>query len=586
MKKPQIYYVILASIIAFIISWQILGPIIGNDLVVQDDFRQSMFWTWRLWDPELFKNDFFAPMYESHTYRVPLLFLVYKLAPLFTPSLIFFSKFLVLILAMLTGLMAFLFFQALLKHYECFTQNIGQIKILGTDVLLIDIWALCFSTILMITTWCTDHLSAAHSRSFVWLGILAYLYLKLINKQVSAGILCLLSIFISPHAFLICFAMEFFDGIIKYRLKFIDFKRKEFLLWLFNGVVVAFTYLVVFKDIKTQGVGTSFTVAEMKALPEFNPGGRHPIFGSSVWDGSWWQNEHWGLGVGYLPISSIIKYAFVASLFYLFFVLVGQNSKKNSKTKNIFYNSFSAIFTSSPATLLYAAISLYTASQLLFPVLYLPSRYLAVPSLLLSVICLTLIVGIWLWQLSHELPKSYAGKVFALALIFTTGYYWNITHTFYHARYVSITPAVNEILSQTPKDSLIAAHPLLPDISTASITSKRKVFIDYERSMAYTHESLAEIRRRNEVAIRMTYAKSKEEFIKLADANHINYFLALYNFYQEPYISNPIYMEPYNALSRELVKLNPGESFFLQRFMAEQRIGYAIIDINKIRNGS
>ncbi len=578
MKKSQICP-ILALLIAFVISWQILGPIIANDLIVQDDFRQSMFWLWRIWDPQLFKNDFFAPMYESHTYRVPLLFLTYKLAPIFTPSLIFFSKFLVLIIALFTGLSAFLFFQALLNRHESFTKNLGQIKLFGQEISLIDIWSLSFSTILITITWCTDHLSAAQSRSFIWLGILLYMYFKLKNKQIEAGILCMISIFISPHAFLICYGMEFFDGIIQHRKQFIDFKRKDFLLWLFNGALVAFTYLVIFKDIKTQGVGKPFTVAEMKALPEFNPGGRHPIFGSSIWDGSWWNNEHWGLGIGYLPISSIIKYAFFAGLIYLCFIAIA----KSKKNKNEFYNSFSVIFTSIPATLLYASVSLYFASQLVFPILYLPSRYLAASSLLLSGILLSLIGGIWLVQTAQEFPKPFRNGALALLLIMATGYYWNITHKFYHTRFVSITPLVNEALLQTGKDSLVAAHPLLPDINVASATSKRKVFIDYERSMAYTHESLAEIRRRNEVALRMTYAKSKDEFLKLADDNGITHFLAMYGFYQQDYLANPTYMEPYNALLRELSKLNPGESFFLEQFMLKQKIAYIIIDINDAR---
>ncbi len=581
MTKQQTYNILISLIIAFFISWEVISPILTNELVVQDDFRQSLFWLWHLWDPELFTNDFFTPIYSTLVQKVPLLYLLFKIAPFFCSSIIFYSKFLVLIIAVATGLMAFLFFQALLANYNSFNEKLGELKFLGLNFKLIDIWALCFSTILITTAWCTDHLSAAHSRSFVWLGILAYMYFKLIHKPIAAASVCFISIFLSPHAFLICFAMEFFYGIIKYRSAFINFKQKEFLLWFINGAVTAFTYLVLFKDIKTQGVGTAFTVAEMKALPEFNPGGRHPIFGSSIWDGSWWTNEHWGLGIGYLPISSIIKYAFIAGIIYLISILI---SKKNKK--NIFHNSFSAIFASVPATLLYAAISLYIASQLLFPILYLPSRYLAVPSLLLSVISLTLMLGIWLRDLAQELPKSLSNRVFALALVITTGAYWNIAHKFYHTRYVSISPEVNAALSQTPKNSLIAGHPILPDINVASITSKRSVFVDYERSMAYTHESLAEIRRRNEVALRMTYAKSKEEFLKLADDNGITHFLALYNLYQKPYIDNPSYMEPYNALLRELVKLNPGESFFLERFMAEKHIGYMVVDINDIRNRS
>ncbi len=581
MTKQQTYNILISLVITFLISWQVMGPILTNELVVQDDFRQSLFWLWRLWDPELFTNDFFTPIYATLIIKVPLLYFLLKIAPFFCTSIIFYSKLLVLIVALATGVMAFLFFQALLNNYDGFRNNLGEIKFLGVTFRLIDIWALSFSTILISTAWCTDHLSAMHSRSFVWLGILAYMYFKLVNKQISAAVTCLISLFLSPHAFLICYAMEFFDEVIKYRKSFINFKRPEFLFWLFNGAVTAFTYLVLFKDIKTQGIGTSFTVAEMKALPEFNPGGRHPIFGSSIWDGSWWTNEHWGLGIGYLPISSLIKYAFIIGLIYLFFVLISQKNKNNKK-KNTIQGSFSSIFSSVPATLLYAAISLYIASQLLFPVLYLPSRYLAIPSLLLSIISLTLIIGIWFWEISQELPKSLTNKILALTLLIAAGYYWFTVHKFYHTRFVSITPEINAILSQTPKNSLIAAHPLLPDINVASITSKRSVFVDYERSMAYTHESLGEIRRRNEVALRMTYAKSQDEFIKLARDNGITHFLALYSFYQEPYVSSPNYIEPYNALSRELVKLNPGETFYLKKFIEEQGMPYIVIDINKI----
>ena len=84
----------------------------------------------------------------------------------------------------------------------------------------------------------------------------------------------------------------------------------------------------------------------------------------------------------------------------------------------------------------------------------------------------------------------------------------------------------------------------------------------------------------------MTYAKTKEEFLKLANNNGITHFIALYSFYQEPYVSNPNYMEPYNAILRDLIKLSPGESFFLERFMAQQRAGYIVVDINQLNNRS
>lgn len=580
MKKEQGYGILLSILIAMAISLPIIGPIANNDLIVQDDFRQCCFWFWKWWDPELFQNDFFAPMYNSHIVRTPLLYLIYKIAPIFSKSLIAYTKILVIFIIILTAVFAFLFMQAFLEKYPSFNEKFGTFNSFGISFRVIDLVALIFSETLIVTTWCTDHITAAHSRSFVWFGLLAYMYFKLINKDLTANLFSLVLLFLSPHAFLVNFAMEFFSQLIKYKSKLIDFKRLDFLAWLGSALVTAFTYLVLFKDVQTQGVGTPFTVAEMKTLPEFNPGGRHPIFGSSIWDGSWWTNEHWGLGIGYLPISEIIKYGFYISIVYL--LLIAYEKGRKQKKPAIFYTSFSKIFSSLPALLLYAGISLYFASQLLFPKLYLPSRYVAVPSLLLSVIVLLLVLVIWGYQISQELPKSISRNFLVALLIISGVFYWSHFKKFYHTRFVTITPQVNQVLETLPKDSLIASHPMLPDINVASITAKRKIYIDYERSMAYTKESLTEIRRRNEIALKMTYAPTKEEFLRLAQAEGITHFIAYYGFYSPQYKQMPVYLEPYNGLLRNLLSYQG--KFFLEDYMEKSGQQYMIIEIKNLMN--
>ena len=573
MKIKQIPIYFLVIFLVFKISWDVIGTALNNDLIVQDDFRQCCFWFWNSWDSNLFKNDFFVPIYQAQAMKSPLLFLLYKMAPFVSPNLIYYSKFLSLVIAVLTGLAGFVFFQSFFREYKSFKDIFGVNIFKDISFSMIDLLAIIASVLAIITIFCTDLITVAHSRSFVWLFIFLYMALKMNQKHLLANFVIFLSLGLSPHAFLIIFVMEGFNQLIVKRTKVFDFKKKDFWFFVFNAISAGVLHLIILGGKQTQGVGTPFSVAEMKSLPEFNPGGRHPIFGSSIWDGSWWTNEHWGLGVGYLKISQIVIWAFYLVLIYLFLYLC---MKKSNKT---FYNSFSIIAQSQPAILLYASVFLYFSSQLVFPVLYLPSRYIAVSSLLISVVVMTLLSSLWVFEISQMLFKKYAYQVAAIILIFLGYNFWVHFKPFYHARYVSIDARVNSLLQSLPVDSLIAGHPLLPDLNVASITSKRSVFIDYERSMAYTKESLAEIRRRNEVAIKMVFAKDREEFISLAKANGITHFLAHYYFYSPEYLSNPVYMKPYDEVLKELCKKNDNEKFYLQALLENKQSQYELIDI-------
>ncbi|MBT6842408.1 MAG: hypothetical protein HOA17_01255, partial [Candidatus Melainabacteria bacterium] len=180
MTKNKYLYPSLAALIGFLIAIQVVGPLLFNDNVVQDDFRQSMFWVWRFWDPSLFPNDFIADIYSGSFDRLPLLWIIYAVAPFLTSNLIFFTKFAAIILAALTSLVAFLFFDKLSSN-----------KILS----------LGFTTAFATMLWCTDHLSVVHARSFIWIFILAVGYFKLSCKDQLASIMTLVSLFISPIAF-------------------------------------------------------------------------------------------------------------------------------------------------------------------------------------------------------------------------------------------------------------------------------------------------------------------------------------------------------------------------------------------------
>jgi len=562
----ELIWFILAVIISSFIHYQVLGPILFDDNVVQDDFRQSFFWLWQYSDPGLLQKSFYKEMYISNTVRTPIFQLLFMIYPFFTQNLIYYSKLITLITAIISSISAFLFFR----------------KLSGESYL-----GFIFASFISVVFWSTDHISAVGQRAFLYFGLFLFMYLNLIGKKYFASLFNLMLLFLSPIAFLICFTMQVIDlffqnfQTLRYPIRFFRdiIKSKDFFFILINAVTVIYTYLVLFKDLPTQGVGKQFTLAEMKLTPEFNPGGRHPIFGSSIWDGSWWTNEHWGLGIGYLKISEILIGAFVL---VVFFAVTEFLSKKSILKSNI-----GEFIHSEPFKLFLASISLFIASQILFPLLYMPSRFIALPSLILSSILIILLLNYYTSSILKNIFASnknqkiiYFSKI--VLLIIFVFYFWNNYKNFYHPRYVSINPQVKHAIELTPKDSVIAGHPLLPDLNSVEILCKRAVFADYERSMAYTQKTLNEIRMRNIVSLEMVYAKNKQEFLRLAKANGITHFLAHYYFYTPQYLANPVYMKPYDEIIRELCKINENEKFYIQGLLENKQSQYELIDINEL----
>ncbi|MDA1020259.1 MAG: hypothetical protein O2962_01775 [Cyanobacteria bacterium] len=548
MTKNKYFYPSLAALIGFLVAIQVVGPLLFNENVVQDDFRQSMFWVWRFWDPSLFPDDFIANLYSGSFDRLPLLWMIYAIAPFLTKSLIFYTKFAAIILAALTSVFGFLFFDKLSSN-----------KILS----------LAFTAAFATMLWCTDHLSVMYARSFIWIFIIAVGYFKLRGKDHWASITTLISLFISPIAFLICFALQGFDLLLNYRQELFDLKSLKLRWLLINVAIVILVYKVIPWTTANLPFADSewYSVDELKQLPEFLPGGRHPIFGSSLWDGSWFNNEHWGLGIGFLPISDILVWA-------MGFAIVGfvMYRKRYKVTE---------LLTSIPACLLYASLALYIAAQILFPLLYMPSRFLGIPLLIIALVIIFLIGEVLL----QDLVNTFAGKALTerakasflsiLIIVGTIGFWFYFTRPQrQYTRYVTMNAQTAEIYKKLPKDAMVAAHPLLPDINLASAIAKRSVFMSYEHSTpSFNKQVLAEVRRRNEDSLKMVYAQSAQELRELMEKNHITHVAAFAGFYSPQYLAKPKYIQPYMGLLRDLTSK---EDFYLWKFLKKTKSSYAL----------
>ena len=549
----EIFFLTLVVFISLFFSYQNLANILFLDNVVQDDFRQSFFWVWRFWDESLFQNYFFAEMYQSHLTRIPLLNLIYRSAPLISASPILFSKLLSILIAALSCIAAYFMMRSFLKQDIHKDHEAGENAEIGVPLHALS--AVCFSACIAVMLWCTDYLSVAHSRSFIWLGIFVYLFLENEKKDLLKSIWISILLLLSPIAFLLCLAMQFFSWIINGVLRKNIFNKNFYSLG-FNAIAVLVLYKIIFADIATQGIGREFTRSELEKLPEFNPGGRHPIFGIDFFSREWWSEGHWGLNIAGFEISVIVWAAFIIVPLYLFTIA---RSRLIGSVQNSINHPLSLLFL--------ASVSLYIASSISFPLLFLPSRYIANSSFILAISSLFLIVIDILKKIKLFLETKKAQSLWgtALLLLFTTIFCF-IYSNFYHPRYVSISPDLLKKIEQLPKDALIAAHPKLPAINIIPAVARRKVYVNHEWSMAYTEESLREIRRRNREAFKLIYARNKEDFLKIAKKEGITHVLVAKKFYSKKYLENPVYLEPYNAFLKELIGSSSSSAFWLNRF--------------------
>jgi hypothetical protein len=539
-KAADRWFLLLAVLIGLGVAlWTVL-PILFADNIVQDDFRQSFFWVWSFWDPELFQQSYLKEIYYSHLFRTPLVYLIYKLGPLLTDNLIFYNKILSIIIGTFSSLFAFLFFKATVKN---------------------NYLSLLYTLIMSFVFWSTDHVSNACTRAYLWIALYAYMYFKTLGKSFLASLLTFIMLFTSPFAFLLCLGMEFWTLILG---KAKELKRQIYCL-LVSIFSVAFLYFVVFKNIKTQGKGEAFSLAELKQLPEFNLGGRHPIF-DTAHGSRWFSSPHWGLPLGNLDQGDFGILA-ASALFVIIYLLLNKNK-------------IIPILKSPGMILFYSSLSLYIAAQISFPLLYLPNRYIVVPWLLLSVLVVFLLLNEFKNFLHVKFPDRESALNIAVFLLMLLALY--LMQPMYKPGYISMSESLKAEIEQSPKNALIAGHPNDEAISAIPMICRREVFADRERSTAYSKETLEEIRRRTKVSLGMFYAVSREDVLNLAKENGITHILINPKFYAEAYLKNPWYYKPYLKYLRDLVNKNKSQGFFFEKYFQTDSGNYLLIPIGNL----
>ena len=370
--------------------------------IVQDDARLHIVWLQRLTDPALFTND---PIADYFGIVQPVGFkLLYGFAAAIGIEAVNLAKILPSLLALVAT--AYLFWVAI-------------------ALLPVPASGLLTTLLLNQNIWIRDDLISAAPRAFVYPIFSAFLYYLLKDAKVGWLLSLLVMGLFYPQMMLVS------TGLLTLRLvKWQGYKphlSRQFQDYAFWSTALALTgvVLLTFSHQVEAQVGELTGLQEMKSLLEFYPNGRGEYFGVPFL--SFWFDGSSGLRFPLFPP--------IIWLGTLLPLAIWQ-AAANAQTKRF---TFSLAPQITPrvrliAQLLVSAIALFLLAHLIFPTLYLPSRYTFYSSrfvfILASGLMLTLVVrDWWAWVLRQKRRGAERGlasfvavqlsSAFAIAVLIT-----------------------------------------------------------------------------------------------------------------------------------------------------------------------
>lgn len=254
-KSSLIFWYTLSII--FSIAYVAMGLRLsyGNQYVVSDDGREYLSWMYRYSNPSLFPGDLIADYFQSVT---PIGFgWVYKIIAALGIDIIFFSKVLPIVLALVT------------TSY-CFAVSMR--------LLAVPITGFIACLLLNQSLGLHDDLFSATPRDFIYPLFLAFLYYLLRGSWVGIFISIALQALIYP---LIAFVdlMILFLGLFSWqnrKLQFGDEFKQKFLLFAISTIIAGVAILPY--ALQSSQFGPTITAAVARTMPEYWPGGRVSYF--------------------------------------------------------------------------------------------------------------------------------------------------------------------------------------------------------------------------------------------------------------------------------------------------------------------
>ena len=215
-----------------------------------------------------------------------------------------------------------------------------------------------------------------------------------------------------------------------------------------------------------------------------------------------------------------------------------------------------------------AAILVYLISRPLAFRLYVPDRHLTYPLGIFFVIGLS--SGVWKLFARRRAQDRYAacfgaGALAVIALMFFLAHGSGLqpgkrgmANFNYHDTLRG--GAFNWIRAQTPETALFAGEPTFLD--PIQLYGMRKGYVTSETWHPFYGAYNAEMKRRLDIVLRAVYARDAREFVRKLRAEKIAYFVFDRRMFRPQGLKKAGYLEPFDALVRELAGAAPAEYVF------------------------
>ena len=448
--------------------------------IVQDDARLHIVWLQRLTDPALFPNDtiadYFGIIQPAGFKRL------YQLAASLGIEALTLAKVLPLLLAIAST--AYLFWVA---------------------IALLPIPACGFLTTLLLNQniWIRDDLISAAPRAFVYPIFSAFLYYLVKKSKIGQIISLILLGLFYPQMMMVAVSLLTLR-LIRWRDRQPRLSRnpQDYAFWLI-AIALTGTLLLTFSHQVAAQVGELTALEEMQSLPEFYSDGRGEYFGVPFL--SFWFDGSSGLRLPLFPP--------VILLGVLLPLVTWQ-----TKTKSLF--TLASQITAQTwivFQLLVCAIALFLLAHLIFPTLYLPSRYTFYSTRFVLILACGLMLTLvscdwWIWIVKQkkrvrdwnwlDFIGVQASSILAIAILITPA----IPFLFLGGQGWVVAQPIHifEHIANSPKDSLVAS--LVTDINdNIPAFSQRSVLTGREFALPYHRDFYAEMRERAEGLVRSQY---------------------------------------------------------------------------------
>ncbi|MGJ3245326.1 MAG: hypothetical protein ACFE0I_04535 [Elainellaceae cyanobacterium] len=466
---------------------------LSHDYIVQDDARQHVVWLQRFIEPHLFPDDWIANYFQTVApwgYQ-----LVYWIAAQFGVDPLMLAKILPIILAAIATIYVF------------------QVTYL---ILPVPLSGLIATTIFNQHLWLNDDVVSATPRAFVYPLFAAFLYYLIRNSLVPCVLAIALQGLFFPQMMVLEVAI-LTVRLVRWHGRFprLSRIRADYGLW-GAGMAIALIIALMFVANLSE-FGSAITADQMRAMPEYNAGGRNEYFGVTPFDFIF--NGASGIRIPVFP-------SIVWAGFGLPFLLTPRYPLARLVTKHV----------EVLGQVLIASVGMFLLAHLMLLQLHFPSRYtyhswrfvLAIAAGLVLTILLD--AGYRWWQNKRQSHQRLSRRdlcCVALSglIILTVTIVPAVPMLIFQFQgwIVGEYPAIYHYLATQPTDTLVAS--LAAEGNNIPVFAKRSTLVGREFALPHHPRYYTVIHERAIALINAQYSRDPSTLQQFVDQYGVDFFL-------------------------------------------------------------